>query len=76
MPHHSERNPAPLEPHSGLDLERDVGRPLRLVPPAHAVGQVEQCLAREQIRLGDGTSRLHAVELGPPNAERRARRRA
>ena len=50
-----ERHPAALEHDAGLDLERDVGRPLRLVPAAHAVGEREERLARQ--RSGSATAR-------------------
>ena len=69
MPTDRSGNPPPLEQDSGLDLERDIGRPLGLVPPAHAVGEIEHRLAREQLRVGDRARRLDAVELDrpPPN---------
>ena len=63
-----ERHPAALEHHAGLDLERDVGGALRLVPAAHAVGERQERLARQLRRLGDGARGLDAVELERPLA--------
>src|SRR5581483_1724437 len=63
-----DRQPAPLQPHAGLDLELDVARPLRLVPAADAVGEREQRFARQQLRLRNGARRLDAVELQRPFA--------
>ena len=61
-----ERHPAALEHDARLDLERDVGGPLRLVPAAHAVGELEQRLARQPRRVGDRARRLDTVELERP----------
>src|SRR5581483_4343797 len=63
-----ERQPAPLQQHPGLDLELEVVRPLRLVPPADAVGEREQRLARKELGLRDGTRGLGAVEPQRPLA--------
>ncbi len=71
-----ERQPAPFEQHAGLDLERDVGRPLRLVPARHAVGELRA--ARRGRSSGSGTARagLDPVELERPTAHRLLARRA
>ena len=68
-----ERHPAPLELDAGLHLEPHVGRPLHLVPAAHAVGEREHRLLRKlAVRLG--ARRLDAVEAAAPTRAPRRRR--
>src|SRR5207237_6571195 len=51
-----------------LDFELDVMRALRLVPAAHAVRELEQRLARQQLRLSDCARGLLAVQAQRPLA--------
>ena len=64
-----ERHPASFEVDSGLDLEPEVGRALRLVPPTHAVGEVEHRPLRQPF-AGDGPRGSDAVEAQRPLRER------
>ena len=68
-PDRVERQPAALEQHARLHLKRDVGRALRLVPAADAVGEREQRLARQRL----GVAAARAAGSAPSNSSAHSR---